>query len=50
MSDFGAVLSAVLDLLRLPFTLWGFSFTWFEVFAFSIVVGIVGWILCEIFL
>lgn len=49
MSDFGAMISATFSLFQTPFTMYGFTFTWFEVFAFSIVVGIVGWILYELF-
>ena len=49
MSDFGAMISATLCVFQVPFTIWGFTFTWFEVFLFSGVISIVGWILYELF-
>ena len=48
MEDIGSLMSAVMGIFRLPVTIYGFTFTFFEVFAFSIVVGIVGWILYQI--
>ena len=49
IEDIGLVLSAVMQLFKLEFTLYGFTFSWWEVFVFSIVAGIIGWILWEVF-
>lgn len=50
ISDFGAMLSATLQLFSMEFTIYGFTFSLWEVFLFDIVAGIVAWILCRIFL
>lgn len=41
MVVFGQILSAGLSILNIPFTLWGHSFSLWQVFLFSTVVGIV---------
>ena len=48
MNDFGAMISATFQIFKLPFTMWDFTFTWSEVFVFSILMSIVGWILNEL--
>lgn len=50
ISDFGAMISATLQLFSVEFTLYGFTFSFWEVFLFSIAAGITVWILAHIFL
>ncbi len=49
MEDLAALISGVLRLFSLEFTLYGFTFSLWEVFLFSATVSIVGRILYEIF-
>ena len=49
MEDFAALLSVTYRIFALEFTLYGFTFSLWEVFLFSAVVGIVARILGEIF-
>ncbi len=50
MELFGQLLTMVLDLLQVEFTIFGFTFSFWQVFVFDIVAGIVAWILSEVFL
>lgn len=45
METFGAVINAVVGLFQMPLTLYGFTFSFWEVFLFTIVVGIIAFIL-----
>lgn len=49
VEDFGRMISAVMDLLQVEVTLYGVTFTWFQVFAFTAVVGIVCYLLGGVF-
>lgn len=48
MELFGTVLKLTMNLFCMEFTLLGFTFSFWQVFVFSIVAGIVGWILGEV--
>lgn len=50
ISDFGAMISATVQLFSVEFTIYGFTFSFWEVFLFSIAASIVVWILARIFL
>lgn len=50
MSDVGALFSYVIRLFQIEFTLYGFTFSLWEVFVFSIVASLIGWFLREVFL
>lgn len=50
LSDFGAVITAAVQLFSMEFTLYGFTFSFWEVFLFSIAAGIVAWVLGKLFL
>lgn len=41
MSIFGQILSSGMSLLKISFTIWGHTFSMWQVFVFSIVAGIV---------
>lgn len=41
MNDLAAILSAAVDLMRLPFTLYGFTFSFWDIMIWSAVAGIV---------
>lgn len=45
IEDFGRMITAVMDLLQVELSLYGVTFTWFQVFAFTAVVGIVCYLL-----
>lgn len=45
IEDFGRMITAVMDLLQVEISLYGVTFTWFQVFAFTAVVGIVCYLL-----
>lgn len=49
MEDFAALMTWTLRIFDLHFTLYGFTFSLWQVFAFSAVAGIVGRILAEVF-
>lgn len=49
METFGAVITAVVGLFQKPLTLYGFTFSFWEVFLFTAVVGIIAFILGGIF-
>lgn len=50
LSDFGAVISATVQLFSVEFTIYGFTFSFWEVFLFSIAASIVAWFLGKLFL
>lgn len=50
MEIFGTVLSLVMGLFQTEFTLYGFTFSFWQVFVFTTVASIVGGILWEVFL
>ena len=49
ISDVGVVFQMVVELFQIEFTLYGFTFSMWEVFLFDFVAGIVIWILVEVF-
>ena len=49
ISDLGALITWTREVFALEFTLYGFTFSLWQVFAFSAVAGIVGRILAEVF-
>ena len=50
MENLAALLSSTLEIFSLPINLYGFSFSFWEVFLFGAVACIVGRILAEVFL
>lgn len=50
MSDIATLFSYVLQLFQIEFTLYGFTFSLWEVFIFSVVASLVAWLLWEVFL
>lgn len=48
-SDIGAVFSFILRLFRYEFTLYGVTFSMFQVFVFSTVASILGWFIGRLF-
>ena len=41
---------AVLEVFRIEFTIYGFTFSLWQVFCFDVVAAIIGWILGKVFL
>lgn len=50
ISDLGALFAWVVQLFSLEFTIYGFTFSMWQVFLFDIVISIVGWTLGKVFL
>ena len=50
MEMFALLMEKTFALFKTPLTLWGFTFSFWEIFVFSIVAGLVTWILYTIFL
>jgi len=42
MEAIGALLSAILEGMKMEFTIYGHTFSWWQVFVFTIVVSIIG--------
>ena len=49
LSDFGALLSWTLEIFQLEFTIYGVTFSLWQVFVFSTAAAITGRILWEVF-
>ena len=49
ISDFGMLIEKVLELFSIEFTVYGFTFSLWQVFLFDIAAGIVIWALVEVF-
>lgn len=49
LSDVSLLLTTVYNLFRIEFTLYGFTFSMWQVFLFTIVAGLVGWLISEVF-
>ena len=43
MEDLNMLFQSVADLFKLEFTLYGFTFSWWQVFFWSIVAGLLSW-------
>lgn len=50
ISDIGAVFQKVLEVFQIEFTIYGFTFSMWQVFLFDFAASIVIWILVEVFL
>lgn len=50
ISDVGALFSAVVELFKIEITIYGFTFSMWQVFLFDIAAGIVGWFLGKVLL
>lgn len=50
ISDVGAVFTAVVELFKIEFTLYGFTFSLWQVFLFDIAAGIVAWLIGKVLL
>lgn len=48
MAIFGQILSSGLQILYIQFTIWGHSFSLWQVFVFSVVVGVVSDVVWEV--
>ena len=49
ISDLAWLYSSILRLFQMEFTLYGFTFSLWQVFCFDVVVGILGWGLGKVF-
>lgn len=49
ISDFGMLIEMTVELFSVEFTIYGFTFSMWQVFLFDIAAGIVIWVLVEVF-
>ena len=49
ISDFGLLIEKTVELFSIEFTIYGFTFSMWQVFLFDIAAGIVAWVLVEVF-
>ena len=49
ISDFGLIIEKVVELFSIEFTIYGFTFSLWQVFLFDIAASIVIWVLVEVF-
>ena len=49
ISDFGQVIGKVVEVFSIEFTIYGFTFSLWQVFLFDMAAGIVIWVLVEVF-
>lgn len=50
LSEFGALIDATVRIFSIEITIYGFTFSFWEVFLFNIAASIVAWILAKLFL
>lgn len=50
ITDVGQVIEKVVELFSIEFTIYGFTFSMWQVFLFDIAAGIVGWFIGRLFL
>lgn len=50
ISDLASLFSAVLDMFQIEFTIYGFTFSLWQVLCFDVVAGIVAWGIGKVFL
>lgn len=50
LSDFGWLIEKVVEVFSIEFTIYGFTFSLWQVFLFDIAASIVIWIIVEVFL
>lgn len=48
-SDLGALFSWIMELMMYEFTIYGVTFSMFQVFAFGVVTSILGWFIGKVF-
>lgn len=49
ISDFGMLIEKTVELFSIEFTIYGFTFSLWQVFLFTIAADIVIWVLVEVF-
>ena len=50
MSELAAVFAVVIELFKIEFSLYGFTFSLWQVFVFTVVASLVCWLIGEVFL
>lgn len=50
MEIVGELFTTIVDLFKLEVTIFGFTFSWWEVFLFTSIAGILCWFISEVFL
>ena len=50
IEDIGAMISTTVDILKIEFTLYGFTFSLWQILLFNLVGGLVIWVIVEVLL
>lgn len=50
ISDLALVFEKVVELFQIEFTIYGFTFSMWQVYLFDFAAAIIIWIICEVFL
>ena len=48
MEDLKAVLQAVVDTMKFEFTIWGFTLSFWQIMIWSMIAGVVIWLVLEV--
>lgn len=49
MQDFAAMIVALVNIMKLPFTIWGFTLSFWDLLIWSLVAGIIGVLIVRFF-
>lgn len=49
MNDFAALISATVEIMRQPFTIWGFTLNFWDIMLWSLIAGIIVWLIVRFF-
>lgn len=49
MDAFGALVQAVVQIMKLPFTIWGFTLNFWDIMIWSLIAGIVIYLIVRFF-
>lgn len=49
MTDFAAMIQAVVQLMQTPFSLWGFSLNFWDIMIWSLIAGIIIYLIVRFF-
>ena len=41
MEDLAALMTICVDLMKIPFTIWGFTLSWWDILMWSLIAGII---------
>ena len=48
MDELGTIFGGVVNAFKLPFSLYGFSLSWWDIMIWGIIASVILWIICEV--